>query len=264
MNFLNFIAADLGNSRIKLFINCLEPGTTKLKKEYVSFSYSEDKDWINAIMEIFTGYSGSRIDFCYSSVNITKLENLLSHLAEIKGIRFKDASDMIDRSGIIDFGRAEGMGTDRMLGLFGALKYCSPPFITIDAGTAITINAIDWGSRFLGGAIMPGIFTQIKSLAASASGLSAISLKAPVKASGLNTKEAMRSGILTGSFGAIKEIIDRMEKEEFAEKPVPVIATGGTIELLKLNLAGHFSDFRVVKHLVLEGIEYLYSSVDNT
>lgn len=252
-----FIAADFGNSRVKLLIIAMLPGSPEITREYISYSYSLDIDWIERIEEIFNKFSGNKINFTYSSVNITKLETLLSRLGDIRGIRLRDAGDLIDSSAIIDFEKVEGMGIDRKLGLLGALTYLSSPFITIDAGTAITINVLGKGNICLGGAIMPGIYTQIKSLAESATGLQAVGMSQPIKTTASTTREALRSGILVGAFGAIKEITKRISAEEFDGFQIPVIAAGGAVELLEPYLAEHFSDFRVCKNLVLDGIEYL-------
>lgn len=251
------IAADLGNSRIKLLINGTEGDSPYPTKRYFSFSYSEDRDWIDKVTEMFRHFSAGRIVFCYSSVNITRLEVLLSRLDEFKGIRLKSAEDMIDNSGIVDFNSIEGMGTDRKLSLYGGLNYIEPPFITIDAGTAITINVLDSDRKCLGGSIMAGIYTQIKSLADKTSGLNLVQMSKPLKTAAKNTKEALRSGIVVGSFGAIKEIIGRITNEEFGGSQIPVIATGGAIGLLEPYLAEHYPNFIIYPNLVLDGIEYL-------
>jgi type III pantothenate kinase len=164
---------------------------------------------------------------------------------------------MIDSSGIIDFSSVRGMGTDRKLGLLGGLSYLEPPFITIDAGTAITINVVDSVRKCIGGTIMPGIYTQIKSLADTTSGLNLVQMNKPLKTTANNTKEALRAGIVVGSFGAIKEIITRISDEEFGGKQIPVIATGGAIDLLEPYLEEYFQGFLIYRNLVLDGIEYL-------
>jgi pantothenate kinase type III len=251
------IAADLGNSRIKLMINGRVDDSPNQTKEYFSFSYTDDRDWIDRVAEFFHHFSGRRIVFCYSSVNITRQEVLLSRLDEFKGIRIKSADDMIESSDIIDFTGIDGMGTDRKLGLIGGLDYQQPPFITIDAGTATTINILDCEWKCLGGTIMPGIYTQIKSLSEKTSGLNMIRINKPLKTAAINTKEALRAGIVIGSFGAIKEIISRISIEEFGHRQIPVIATGGAIDQLEPYLAEHFSGFVVYRNLVLDGIEYL-------
>jgi pantothenate kinase type III len=251
------IAADLGNSRIKLMINGTEGDSPYSTKMYFSFSYTEDMDWIDKVTELFQHHSGRRIVFCYSSVNITRLEVLLSRLDEFKGIRLKSAEDLIDNSGIVGFSSIDGMGTDRKLSLYGGLNYIEPPFITIDAGTAITINVLDSEKKCLGGSIMPGIYTQIKSLADTTSGLNIIQMNKPLKTAAKNTKEALRAGIIIGSFGAIKEIIAGIIAEEMGGSQIPVIATGGAISLLEPYLSEHYPKFMIYPNLVLDGIEYL-------
>ncbi|WAS04818.1 type III pantothenate kinase [Gloeomargaritales cyanobacterium VI4D9] len=56
------------------------------------------------------------------------------------------------------------LGVDRALAAWGARRLYGTPVLVIDAGTAISINAVDAQGQFMGGAILPGLALQCKSL----------------------------------------------------------------------------------------------------
>ncbi len=249
------IAADLGNSRLKLLIAGAE--ATKAKDRYCSLSYTDDGNWAESIAGIISRPDVGAALFCYSSVNKPMLDELLKHISPLKDIITADAGEYIGRQTAIDFSRVEGMGTDRKLSLFGALASTKPPFITIDCGTAITVNVVDGRSRCLGGTIMPGLYTQAASLYNAAHGLPEVSLSLPGAPLGANTDDAVRSGIITGVFGALKEIIGGIAARYFAGAELPVVATGGTVGLLAPMLQEGLRNITINARLNLEGIIYL-------
>jgi len=56
------------------------------------------------------------------------------------------------------------LGVDRALAAWGACRLYGTPVLVIDAGTAISLNAVDAQGQFMGGAILPGLALQCKSL----------------------------------------------------------------------------------------------------
>lgn len=56
------------------------------------------------------------------------------------------------------------LGVDRALCAWGASQLYGTPVLVIDAGTAITLNAVDAQGVFIGGAILPGLALQCQSL----------------------------------------------------------------------------------------------------
>ena len=57
-------------------------------------------------------------------------------------------------------GLYSSMGCDRALAAFGAGEFYGYPILVIDAGTAITLTAIDLHKKLIGGAIMAGLRSQ--------------------------------------------------------------------------------------------------------
>lgn len=117
------------------------------------------------------------------------------------------------------------LGADLVAAAVAALKDYPVPLAIIDMGTASTITVIDGKSRFLGGAILPGVGLAMDALTAGASLLPRISIEPPKRVIASSTVEAMRSGAVYGTAGALDGMIERIEAELGAE--VNVVATGG-------------------------------------
>jgi type III pantothenate kinase len=104
------------------------------------------------------------------------------------------------------------------------------PAIIVDMGTATTVTVVDARGIYIGGAILPGPGTALRGLVSHTALLPSIDFTAPDRAIAKDTTNAMKSGIIYGSAGAIDGIVDRYEEELRAagESAQPLIlATGG-------------------------------------
>jgi type III pantothenate kinase len=116
-------------------------------------------------------------------------------------------------------------GADRVAGML----YCATQFpevdcIMISAGTAITINVL-FKNEFLGGAIFPGVSTQLRSLTLYAPVLPSVSPDGSVPLPGSSTETCIRSGVLYGIAGGIERII--REYQSTFDTDFVVCACGG-------------------------------------
>jgi type III pantothenate kinase len=146
------------------------------------------------------------------------------------------------------------VGLDRLTAAVAANTIRDPrrPAIVIDAGTAITVNLITADGVFQGGVILPGFSLTAKALAMGTDQLPLIAadLNAePPNVVGKSTEAAIRSGLFWGNVGAVREIVDRVQRELSV---VPqVFVTGGDAR----RLSGFVSpEARFVPDLVLAGI----------
>jgi type III pantothenate kinase len=78
-----------------------------------------------------------------------------------------------------------------------------------------------------------------------------LSLKEPRRAIGKSTIQAMLSGAVFGYRGLVREILARIRAEQFPQKKVHVVATGGYARLIAQRLPE--IDF-VHPNLTLEGL----------
>lgn len=147
----------------------------------------------------------------------------------------------------------ERVGLDRLAAAVGVnqLRPAGEAAIVIDAGTAITVDAVGPDGVFLGGLILPGPRIAAKSLASHTAQLPDVlfdpdDLPALI---GKNTVDAIRGGIYWGLLGAIELLIDRVRTKLAA--PTQVFVTGGAVESWSKQLS---FPIHYVPDLVLLGI----------
>lgn len=100
------------------------------------------------------------------------------------------------------------------------------PCIIVDMGTATTLTVVDEKSRYIGGAILPGVGLSLAALAEGTALLPDVELQAPRRAIAANTVESMQSGIVYGTAGSIDGLIDRFESE-LGRPAASIVVTGG-------------------------------------
>jgi type III pantothenate kinase len=132
------------------------------------------------------------------------------------------------------------LGIDRALAAFGAGKTYGYPVLVIDGGTALTITGIDTNRCLVGGAIMPGLRLQLRSLSTGTAALPEIELpqQLPLRWSD-NTPGSIASGILYTVSAGISDFIrdwDRLCPNS------QIIFTGGDGELLNGYLQVNLAD----------------------
>jgi type III pantothenate kinase len=150
------------------------------------------------------------------------------------------------------------VGMDRLAAAFAAarLKPATLSAIVIDAGTAVTIDAVNAQGAFLGGTIRPGMALGLRSLASHTNQLPLLQVpRIPPSESmiGTDTQDAMMRGIYWGDVGAIALIVTRMQDELSGQSVVYL--TGGGASLIQRHLpfpTGWYPD------LVLQGLALAY------
>lgn len=235
----NKILADFGNSRVKFVTN----------KGIVAYDYSSTE------LDVFLDKidTKNKVRFCYSTVNKSDSNEIVEKLTD-KGLEAVNIADAIDKSIDIDFTGVTGMGTDRKLSLLAVHKFSNSPTVTVDCGTAITVNLLDEENKCLGGVIYPGFYTQAKALKEFTSGLPQID-EIPVSnvKYGDNTKDAISRGIMNSIVGGI---VCTIKNSPFSAVP-DVFVTGGYGEHLIPCLSKYYPNVIHDEHLVLKGMEQL-------
>jgi type III pantothenate kinase len=142
------------------------------------------------------------------------------------------------------------LGPDRLANcLYGNAAYPGKSQIIIDAGTAITVDFLKNGSAFVGGAILPGITTQLKSLHNHTNALPLLSADtADLEFPGTSTEACMISGVRFGTAGGLSLLVSRY-RELFGKDSI-VLATGGSWKQVEKLVT---FEFRHVPELTLIG-----------
>jgi type III pantothenate kinase len=149
------------------------------------------------------------------------------------------------------------LGIDRALTTFGAGNIYGYPILVIDGGTALTITGVDNNRRLVGGAILPGLRLQLRSLFTGTAALPEIILppQLPPRWSD-NTPGAIASGILYTVSAGVSDFIRDWQQLYPASY---IILTGGDGELLtgylQANLTVDFGErVRFDRDLLFAGL----------
>jgi type III pantothenate kinase len=148
----------------------------------------------------------------------------------------------------------EEVGADRIVNAVAAYEQYKENLIVVDFGTAITFDCISAAGEYLGGAIMPGMAISLDALANRTAKLPRVDISTPPKhAIGVNTVEAIKSGLLYGYGSMVDGLVSKLS-EEFPSAPL-VIATGGMSE----TLATYSEAIRIIDPmLTLKGLQLLH------
>lgn len=144
------------------------------------------------------------------------------------------------------------VGADRIADAVGAVKmFPGKNLIIADFGTATTICATSRNKEFLGGNIIPGVRLSMEALEAKTAQLPAVEIKPIRTALGKTTVESIQSGLYWSNVGMVKELTERISRQEFSDDPPVVIGTGGFAQLFnREKLFDH-----VVSDLILTGLQ---------
>ena len=114
------------------------------------------------------------------------------------------------------------VGSDLIVAAVAARAKYKAPIAIVDMGTATTLSVVAKNGNYIGGMIIPGLWTSMNALSAHAAQLPYIDLNGPAKLLGTNTVDCMRSGALIGTAAMLDGLIDRLE-EELGESVSPLI-----------------------------------------
>ncbi|WP_321325935.1 type III pantothenate kinase [Thiomicrorhabdus sp.] len=161
-------------------------------------------------------------------------------------------------SGYTDFNQ---LGDDRWFAMQGALGIYSDPVIVVDAGTALTIDAIQDGQH-LGGFIVPGLYTMRVSLAKNTQNLSLFNDVETVDSErkdnllATNTAEGILGGTLYMTVSFINQVVFDLNNQ--LKTQFKLIITGGDARKI-CSLIDY--EFDYVPDLVLQGMVNIEESI---
>ncbi|MGH8702547.1 MAG: type III pantothenate kinase [Burkholderiales bacterium] len=139
------------------------------------------------------------------------------------------------------------LGADRWAALIGAWNLHRGPCVVVNAGTTMTVDALDGEGVFLGGMIVPGADLMRAALARNTARLRPRPGRFAFFPSG--TADAIESGAVNALAGAVERMLRFMQQAGQAA-PLTVLS-GGAAQLIAPQLNGAVE---VVDNLVLEGI----------
>lgn len=249
------LAIDIGNSNV--VIGCLdENNRTKALFRMVTDLKKTEDEYAAGMQAIL---DHNKVDCsAFEGAIICSVVPPLTEIFRIAAEKITGCRAMVVGAGIktglnILIENPASLGSDLVAAAVAAKEQFTLPVIVIDMGTATTITVIDEGSRFIGGAIIPGVKLSMDALSAGTSLLQKVPLDAPKKCISTTTTECMQSGAVFGNAAMLDGMIDRFEAE--LGKKVSVVATGG----IAPKIISHCSHPIVYdEDLLLKGLNIIY------
>ncbi|MGB8338205.1 MAG: type III pantothenate kinase [Burkholderiales bacterium] len=243
----NLFAIDIGNTRTKWGVHdgrgWIEQDAVETGQQTSVIEQIKDKKTFNIINKI---YISSVADKNITAKLIQQLENT--------GAEMKSVHARKQQCGVTNhYDTPEQLGSDRWCALIAAHQLHQGHAIVIMAGTAMTIDALTADGKFLGGIIVPGLSLMQDALRNRTAMLRpGAGAYKPFPA---NTQDAIHSGIISASLGAIAQMRCAMQSAGYA-KPTYIIGGGGADWLVP-----HLNEPVIrVDNLVLEGLLHIAKS----
>jgi len=142
-------------------------------------------------------------------------------------------------------------GVDRALACIAALNIIENPFkkdlIIADFGTILSITKLNSNGSIIGGELLPGFLTQLKSMEQNTKNLKVPKIyDIPIKDFLINTEEAMLKGVINSLTGVINSLFN-------PEKDI-LITCGGDSQLLTKSLKTQKDNIINAPNLVMKGM----------
>jgi type III pantothenate kinase len=144
------------------------------------------------------------------------------------------------------------LGADRWVAMIGAwhrMRAQGParPIVVAMVGTAVTVEAIDAGGRFLGGLILPGHGIMLRALESGTAGLHVPT--GEVREFPTNTSDALTSGGTYAIAGAMDRMVQHLRRHCGSEPKC--FMTGGAGWKMAPSLS---TSFELVDNLIFDGL----------
>lgn len=235
---MNILAIDAGNTRTKWG---LSDGARWLRQSWVENAQAHTLDSAFATLA-----EPERI--IVSSVASAAVAGRISAaLARFKAVPRWVRSERSQCGVTSGYGDAHQLGPDRWAALIGAWHLFHGPCVVVNAGTAMTVDALSHEGVFLGGFIVAGIDLMRAALAQNTANLNLGAGEFSYFPD--NTADAIMSGAINALVGSVT----RMQKfmlETIHADPL-IVLSGGAASLL----APHLNErVELVDNLVLEGL----------
>ena len=241
---MNILTIDIGNTSSKIAVWDDNGLIYHDKSPVIAFQQIE---------EIVRKYEVTGAEVCSvrneSGELFSKLRELLDERAS-----FMIPSDSLGFNIVSDY--QGNLGVDRFAAYLGAVsKYPGESLIIVDAGTALTIDAVNIEGKFCGGNISLGLYSRLRALNEYTACLPLVSPIGDVRSFGINTESAIRSGAVTG---VAAEILFAFRRAQMTYNSSRILMTGGDAPLVFPWLDKEKVIWEYEPHLVGRGLNYYF------
>lgn len=180
---------------------------------------------------------------------------MLNNQLTQQGIHVRWASAEAHACGVLNsYQNPKSLGIDRWAALVAAYHAHQTHCIVVNAGTAITVDALtvtSTGATFLGGTISPGLRLMQMALRQNTAQLNP--KNGDVRAFPVNTDDAIYNGCLNAALGVIQTQWQHLEG--LVKMPPKLLLSGGDAAVLAKNLPEYLvKHHNIVDNLVLVGL----------
>lgn len=240
---MTILTIDAGNTRIKwgLFDD------TGTLTEHSAFPHNDlvNMHFPNADRVIISNVAGD--------VMALQLAKLLERFPLVQWLTSKQSALGVTNS----YTTPSKLGTDRWAALIAAWHREKSACLIANAGTAVTIDALDANGKFIGGMILPGLELMRRNLHSATAQLpfTPITDTQPPAMFAIDTELAIYSGALNAVCGAIHQAA--LALEQISGTAPRILISGGNAQLISQSLTtlSHVTKPAViVDNLVLEGL----------
>jgi len=242
----------------------LDIGNTNIKAGYFSEKELNDVVIFRNLVELFDSikhyeFNEAAISSVVPAITARVKQFLKEELKITPYIISKDSLFNLK----LDYKTPETLGIDRICSAEAAFDIFNDSkglkegtfLLTIDFGTATTINITAPPNNFIGGLISPGIKTMFDSLNSKTAQLPGLNFSDYKSLIGKDTNSSIASGIITTTVGMIEKTINHL-KEKYGAKITKCFITGGNAKQVQSFLP---KDFIYDEALVLKGVNSVYN-----
>jgi type III pantothenate kinase len=240
---------DVGNSRVKIH------------HEETVLSIPYDKDWKKHVQHHFRDHVSRRYLIGLSSVNPKQTTSIVKVIQRTLGHMVLNAHQLLMRNErLLSLSSIENAGIDRMLGTIGAMARYGAPIITVDCGTAVTINAVSKDQEFLGGLIFAGLGTQLYGLSKQTAAIPDFKFSPIDAVIGVNTEQCLMAGVYASVTGGIQQAVTSISKGVLKNQDVPVVVSGGEGSWVTAGISTPKKPYVYCPTIVTDGILQLLAN----
>ena len=235
--FFPVLAIDAGNTRVKWALN---DGRTYIASGVVETARAGEiaQSWPKDLPTEAIASNVAGADVAESLATACAERGL-----ELRIIR-SQAAELGVTSGYTDPGQ---LGSDRWAALIAAHRVGPGHKLVVNAGTALTIDALTADGRFLGGLIVPGPALMRRSLDRGTAGLRLT--EGAFAEFPASTPEAITTGAIQACAGAVERMRDAMAGRDAT--PSQIVLSGGAAR----EIAGHLPIAATIReNLVIDGL----------
>jgi len=244
-----------------LILIALDIGNTNIKSALFDDNQLTDfnaHSKINEAVEYINKTTFKEAAICSVNPTSQKIVNdiILAKCVSIFEVNVKNKFNLT-----IKYETPETLGMDRVCSAVGALNIATNKklisknqfLITIDFGTATTINVVTPDRQFIGGLIIPGIETMLNSLNKKTAQLPLPDLQSYQGVIGNSTNSSIINGVITATIGTINETVNKI-REDSKQDPV-IFVTGGNARFILPHIKNKVIFDEI---LVLKGLKLIY------